>query len=743
MGFDSSIRKKVRALAKDERDKLKEEEIYKSTELKTYLENLSSAMMEGEGEISNIFLVQGEPNGDVAFTTGNAMMINWNSHIITHFPTPEQRFVAFMGLFFHEKAHDLFCDFNEERRAIMFLEKGNFYGAPPTNLTKEEDRDWTEMQAAMENPNARQLFASVFKELSNIVDDTHDEDALMDEFGSFVSEGIFLCRNALQATAHLYEDMEKSLITGNGNELSVAYNLLLQTTRFGYALSRDPEYLDQSRFGDMLRKVQTHAEIACVTDDTMRRFSELTYIMIALWPFIRSMLQNMQQNRQGQQGQQGQSGQPNQSGQQNQSGNQDQNGQPGNQGQLSGNGNNNSQNQNSQTGNGDPGGSQSQQGNSGAQMTAEQLQQLLEALKAGSKNSGQTKAPEKKESSQTAIERRAAERKGEERERRQANGDQKSNSSEAIYAAFNSIAQQIAEHKAEQKMEAEAKKQMVDAVVAVDQTSAHKGIPLSFTRTLHVSDSDRKTYEQVMEPLLPISKRLQNQIINALRDLKEGYVSKHKLSGKTLVVNDTYRPDGRYFSHKKLPQDLPDMAISVLIDHSGSMRGERIETAMRASMLLYDFATGVDIPISVAGHRSPDGERVEYIMYTDFEQYSKNDRYRLSKMSASGNNRDGMALNIAAGLLDKRPEQVKLLIIISDGRPNHLNYGGAAAAKDIQDIIKSCRRRGIEVIAAAIGNDRKQIQDIYKDSFLDISDLAKLPKLFVNIVKKRILRNAL
>ena len=112
-------------------------------------------------------------------------------------------------------------------------------------------------------------------------------------------------------------------------------------------------------------------------------------------------------------------------------------------------------------------------------------------------------------------------------------------------------------------------------------------------------------------------------------------------------------------------------------------------------------------------------------------------------MHTAGCNRDGMALNIAAGLLEQRPEEVKLLIIISDGWPNHSGYSGDAAKEDIREICRSCRRKGIEVIAAAIGDDRKVIQEIYQDQFLDISDLSKLPKIFVDLVKKRILRNAL
>ena len=48
---------------------------------------------------------------------------------------------------------------------------------------------------------------------------------------------------------------------------------------------------------------------------------------------------------------------------------------------------------------------------------------------------------------------------------------------------------------------------------------------------------------------------------------------------------------------------------------------------------------------------------------------------------------------------------------------------------------------GIEVFAAAIGNDKEHIQAIYGDGFLDITDLSKFPKMLTGMVKKRILRN--
>ena len=59
-----------------------------------------------------------------------------------------------------------------------------------------------------------------------------------------------------------------------------------------------------------------------------------------------------------------------------------------------------------------------------------------------------------------------------------------------------------------------------------------------------------------------------------------------------------------------------------------------------------------------------------------------------------------------------------------------------------QNIVRQCRQKGIEVLACAIGDDKENIAAIYGDSFIDISDLSRLPKTLVGIVKKRILNSA-
>ncbi len=94
---------------------------------------------------------------------------------------------------------------------------------------------------------------------------------------------------------------------------------------------------------------------------------------------------------------------------------------------------------------------------------------------------------------------------------------------------------------------------------------------------------------------------MQRKIGAILADLREGGIDHHRAYGKIVEARDGYRPDGKFFAKKKLPKELPDMAVAVLLDQSGSMNGDRIKTAIKAAVLLDDFATGLGLPVMIAG----------------------------------------------------------------------------------------------------------------------------------------------
>ena len=101
-------------------------------------------------------------------------------------------------------------------------------------------------------------------------------------------------------------------------------------------------------------------------------------------------------------------------------------------------------------------------------------------------------------------------------------------------------------------------------------------------------------------------------------------------------------------------------------------------------------------------------------------------------------NRDGAALRFVAEQLTKRQEEIKLLILISDGQPADTGYHGTIAEEDLRGIKQEYRRKGVLFVAAAIGNDKENIERIYGDSYMDITDLSDLPAKLTAVVKRHI-----
>ena len=718
MGFDPAIRKKVRKLALEKKEQLNPSDIFLSEEFKNYLDSLSRTMGNGAGETTRVIVEDTGPDGD-SYTNGSCMHVNCGSYKLDYFDSLEGKFLGLMGTFFHEKAHDLFNDFNEGRRANSFIKDGLFYGEAPQSMTAKEEADWTDMEEALREKKTRPIFLEVFHSLDNIIADRHDEECMIDAYGSFAGESLLLSRQAKQSFAEFFETCEREVNNGSMPELTFMYNNMLQLCLYDDILAINQAAVEQSDYWQSLERIRKHARIACATDDVARKYSELNWMMLSFWPYIRNAIQQNRQQQNSSQPTPGQNAQPNQGGQS---------------------------------------GNQGSQQTETASISTEEVQKILDQLKSGAKTSGASTAPTGHHSSDIAIANRANARNGKVPGKNMAGAEaagkaMSDHGKQALYHVLESIQNDIAQKQAEAELEDEAKSAILDAVTAVNQCEIHKGIPVRTERVMDVTSIDIDRYTEIMraEQLNAVSKRLQKQMQDALRDLKEGCVQKHKQFGRTIMPTEAYRPDQRYFVNRKLPQDLPDMAVSVLVDHSGSMCGHRIETAMKASLLLHSFCTGLNIPVAVAGHNAVSGGGgVNYVIYADYEQISGKDKFRAAKMAASITkmkanycNRDGLALKIAADLLSRRPEQVRLLMIISDGRPNHDGYGGEEAAKDIRKILRKAKQDGIEVIACAIGDDKENIKAIYGDSFVDISDLSRLPKTLVNIVKKRIINSAM
>lgn len=304
------------------------------------------------------------------------------------------------------------------------------------------------------------------------------------------------------------------------------------------------------------------------------------------------------------------------------------------------------------------------------------------------------------------------------------------------------LLEEMAEKSAEEKLESDRLSELQDFSDSIDYGHIHDGLKKKIFRQSSVDESVIERYNSIAPELIKISKRLQKSILQQIKDARMGGRNYGLYMGKRLDRTALYRNDGRLFYKTNLPEDVPRLAVGLLLDESGSMfSNQRDITARATGIILYDFCRSLDIPICIYGHSTYDAggrENVALYAYSEFDEIDKNDKYRLMDVHARSDNRDGAALRFVAERLMTRPEEERILIIVSDGAPAAVGYYGDKPKGELQEIKKEYTRKGILFQAAAIGDDKKRISEIYGDSFLDITDLNELPILLTKVIKRHI-----
>ncbi len=296
----------------------------------------------------------------------------------------------------------------------------------------------------------------------------------------------------------------------------------------------------------------------------------------------------------------------------------------------------------------------------------------------------------------------------------------------------------MAEAIVEEELEQELSEELQQEANAISYGNAHRNVHIVINRMAHISQEMIEDYNRVAPQLLALSKRLQRSVSAILRDKRQGGKQTGLFSGKRLNQHALYRNDGRVFYNTRLPTEPINLSVALLVDESGSMWSrDRITRARATAIVMQDFCESLGIPLMIIGHTSywPD---VELYSYADFDSRDKNDRYRLMDMRARSENRDGAALRFTAEKLAKQVSDVKILIIICDGQPCDDGYHGSAAEADLRGIKQEYSRRGVQIYAAAIGDDRENIERIYGDGYLDITDLNELPVKLTSLIARNL-----
>lgn len=271
--------------------------------------------------------------------------------------------------------------------------------------------------------------------------------------------------------------------------------------------------------------------------------------------------------------------------------------------------------------------------------------------------------------------------------------------------------------------------------------SSHQQVKLIVHRS-EVTKENRREYKRHTAELMPVIRELIRKT-DPLLEYESSDFAKAQLYGTRFCSNKVASQDFRIFERKRPPKENPTLAVALRIDESASMTAfGRLEAAKQSAVALFEFCGGCNIPLLIYGDTA-DRSRIEQMSiysYVDFESKQPDDKYSLMNIQGRSNNRDGMALRIIADRLLKAPQRTKLFISISDGQPKALpDYTGDLAVADMKKTLQEYRRKGIFFLAAAIGQDKEVISEIYgKENTLDITDLKLLPARLVQIIAKHL-----
>lgn len=174
-------------------------------------------------------------------------------------------------------------------------------------------------------------------------------------------------------------------------------------------------------------------------------------------------------------------------------------------------------------------------------------------------------------------------------------------------------------------------------------------------------------------------------------DLDEG--SLHKLSY-----------DCEHIWSQKTMSKLPDVAVGILVDQSGSMGGGKIDQARELCITLAEAVRRITgVRLYVYGHTANAGG-ADLTIYEHYNPSMGADMTRLGGIRAHCNNYDGYAIKDVAKRLAEDSAKRKYLFVIADGLPAGAGYGGETAAKHVTSVCKFTRERlKIGTYAFAVG----------------------------------------
>lgn len=788
--------KEIRRAINNRVDTLTDKEVFLSKAYSDFLSQMLRGVTMEDSKLSSV-MFEGSKEGAIAYTDGSTCHIAFES-AMTEGHDRRERNLIYTGLNLHESGHVVFTDFKLGQKAQESLVYNHLL-YPSVGKTGNDLEDFL-----VENPGATTPIASLYHRLDNCIEDGFIDRAVCNLCPGYAPALIYVDKTDA-ADFMSAESMRLKGISNVDIFINLVLGYARHGKKFYEAGSADPVVEAFEDISDLIDKAVIEYsptarkklvnEVFCTLFQFIK--DEVENQPPQNGGGHGDGQQGEGQSGQGQQGQ-GQSGGSSGGGQPDSKNPGQEEGQDGSSeggqssSQSQGNSDGQSQSQNGQTASS---GQNSPSGNgNGTPSGGASTQQLLDAIKNAANNAHQSEKSEHKNptspdrnliSSLKKEQNGSKDKKGDKQDGSQVGNNkesdpvQKENKSSADASkdkpsedenskdgkkpngekdgkdtsadkasdkpnTMDDVLKSICEKAAADAVQKEQEKAIQEELKDM-RKDAFKEAPIHHVNSTVVrvspTSDGKDEYEAKHHDLDLILKRLLKEFEKEIKDRQTGETMTGLYNGKSVTSRELYRFDKRIMSNKILPEDIPDMAVGIVIDCSGSMHGNKIARAKESAYITYMFCQRLSIPCFVIGHDVSCG--VELLSVADENSIDHKDAQRIFSLRSGGCNRDGYALWYATKKLEKLQSDQKVLFVISDGRPNDGGYSGDIAKEDMQACVKYGVKHHILTIAAAI-DDADAIHHYYKDGvseknsakYLDLSDLDKLPKAFVKILKK-------
>ena len=274
-----------------------------------------------------------------------------------------------------------------------------------------------------------------------------------------------------------------------------------------------------------------------------------------------------------------------------------------------------------------------------------------------------------------------------------------------------------------------------------DSEPLHDKIQINEIRP-KINENLRRAYKNICTKYNSTIRTYSNRIQQLLQSRTIIRDEKYKF-GTGIISSRLGDPQKRYWYRNIESTDVPDMAVLLLVDGSGSMEGTRIESAINSSVIIHEVLRNAGIKHAIVEQRAQYREpEIDVNILVGFDA-RESEKLNILQMKADGNSRDGLALYWAERYIHKMTSnEYKLLIVISDGVPAHSydEYYPPVSTKDTANAVRRIMRRGTNIVGIALDDVDSfdcytALREIYPN-LIACNDLYRLTSQLLGIIAR-------